>query len=358
MYRFLLSRQWVMLTLVALLLIPVTIRLGFWQLHRHEDRVERNDRVAASLDAPPVPVTRLTSTDAGPRTEDKFRAVTATGRYDAEHEVVVRQRTASDEQSIGYFVVTPLVLANGDALLVNRGWVDADNDLTQHPEVPAPPRGEVRVTGRLMPDETTAASGIKDRKGLPPRQVMLINSRQQAARLDGPALHGFIQLTATSPKPAGTQPELLPKPDSSGIGPHMAYAVQWWLFTAAVPVGWIILLRRERADRLAARANGGADGPDGAGPAGDTAVPDGASGPDGTTTPDGPDGPDGPDPSDGPDGSSPAVTTDGGGEPEPGDTADAPERTADETAEGAAEGGAPAATARRPGGGPVAATAD
>ncbi len=36
------------------------------------------------------------------------------------------------------------------------------------------------VTGRLMPDETTAASGIKDVKGLPHRQVMLINSAQQA----------------------------------------------------------------------------------------------------------------------------------------------------------------------------------
>ena len=34
-YRFLLSRQWVILTLVALLLIPTMIRLGIWQMHRY-----------------------------------------------------------------------------------------------------------------------------------------------------------------------------------------------------------------------------------------------------------------------------------------------------------------------------------
>lgn len=36
----------------------------------------------------------------------------------------------------------------------------------------------------------------------------------------------------------------------------MAYAVQWWLFVAAVPVGWIILVRREKRDREEAAAKG------------------------------------------------------------------------------------------------------
>lgn len=32
----------------------------------------------------------------------------------------------------------------------------------------------------------------------------------------------------------------------------MAYAVQWWLFAAAVPVGFVVLVRRERRDRAEA----------------------------------------------------------------------------------------------------------
>lgn len=251
-YRFLLSRQWVCLTLLALALIPATVELGFWQLHRHQARVAHNDLIADSLAAPAVPVSKLTGVGRQPADGARFRTVTATGRYDRAHEVVVRQRTAADEQSIGYFVVTPLIQRNGTAVLVNRGWIEAGGDLTKFPKVPAAPEGQVTVTGRIMADETTGDSGIKDKPGLPPRQVMLINSGQQAKALDQPVLGGHIQLTASTPKGGGTQPERLPEPEHGSIGPHLAYAVQWWLFTACVPVGWVTLVRRERRDRAAA----------------------------------------------------------------------------------------------------------
>lgn len=257
MYRFLLSRQWVILTLIGLALIPAMIKLGFWQLHRHESRVAHNELISSSLTARPVPFERLSSNRRGPAEGDQFRTARATGRYDTRHEVVVRQRTGADRESIGYFVVTPLVQSDGTAVLVNRGWIKADGDLTRFPEVPEPPRGKVSVTGRVMLDETSGTSGIKDKPGLPPRQVMLINSRQQAEALRRPVLSGYLQLTATSPKPPPGQPEQLPEPDHSSIGPHMAYAVQWWLFAAAVPVGWAVLVRRERRDRLAETAGAG-----------------------------------------------------------------------------------------------------
>ncbi|MFI1967143.1 SURF1 family protein [Streptomyces pathocidini] len=255
MYRFLLSRQWVILTLLALVLIPVMIELGFWQLHRHEHRVAQNAQIARALGAPPVPVEKATSPGREVPGSDRWHPVTATGAYDTGHEVVVRQRTSADEHSIGYYVLTPLVLEGGrGTVLVNRGWIPAGDDLTRFPEVPPAPAGQVEVTGRLMPDETTAESGIKDKRGLPPRQVMLINSRQRAAALDGPVLGGYIELTGTAPAPrAKGQPELVPEPDHDSIGPHMAYAIQWWLFAAGVPVGWVVLVRRERNDRLAAR---------------------------------------------------------------------------------------------------------
>lgn len=252
MYRFLLSRQWVILTLVGLVLIPVMIKLGYWQLHRHQHKVAQNQLIARSLAADPVPVTTLAAPGRELPRRDMWRTVSATGTYDTAHEVVVRQRTAADEQSIGYYVVTPLVLGNGRAVLVNRGWVSAGNDLTKFPDVPAAPRGKVTVTGRMMADETTAASGIKNTKGLPARQVMLINSSEQAKRTGRTMLGGYIEQTA--PKPAGNIPEPVPEPDHDSIGPHMAYAVQWWLFAAAVPVGWLVLVRRERRDRMAAAA--------------------------------------------------------------------------------------------------------
>lgn len=251
-YRFLLSRQWVILTLVGLVLIPVMIKLGYWQLHRHEHKVAQNQLIAANLAAHPVPVTDLTAPGRALPRDDMWRRVTATGTYDTAHEVVVRRRTAADEQSIGSYVLTPLLLGNGEAVLINRGWIQAGNDLTKFPDVPPAPRGTVTVTGRMMADETSAESGIKNTKGLPDRQVMLINSAEQAKRLARPVLGGYIE--QTGPEPADNKPELVPAPDHDSIGPHMAYAVQWWLFAAAVPVGWLILVRRERRDRAAAAA--------------------------------------------------------------------------------------------------------
>lgn len=253
MYRFLLSWQWLIITLVAVVLIPVMIELGFWQLHRHEHKVAQNQRISRAVRADPVPVERLTSPGHEVPKADVWHRVSARGVFDTDHEVVVRRRTNEAEQ-IGFHVLTPLVLDDGRVLLVNRGWIPANGAQTAFPKIPAPHRGEVTVTGRLMADETTAASGIKDVRDLPERQVMLINSRQEAGRLGKDVLGGYVEQIA--PKPAQNTPELIPEPDHSDIGPHMAYAVQWWLFSAAVPVGWCVLARRERRDREAALAEG------------------------------------------------------------------------------------------------------
>jgi len=282
-YRFLLSRQWVILTLIVLALIPTMIELGFWQFHRHERRVAQNALIADNLKAKPVPVEELTSPGHTVPRADYWRQATATGTFDTTHEVVVRRRTNADDR-IGVLVLTPLVLRDGRVVLVNRGWVPAAAEQSAYPVVPPAPKGEVTVTGRLKADETTGASGIKDLKGLPDRQVMLINSEQQAALIGREVLGGYLEQVA--PESPGNSPELIPEPDHDSIGAHMAYAVQWWLFTAGVPVGWVILVRREKRDQeAAARGETAGSGPgDGSGggeggasgapetPAGDTAA--------------------------------------------------------------------------------------
>lgn len=258
MYRFLLSRQWVLLTLVSLLLIPVMVRLGCWQLHRHEAKTAHNRQIEKALSAPAVPVGDLTSPGHVVPDADRYRPVKVTGRYDPAHEVVVRQRTGNEDR-IGFHVLTPLVDQDGTVTLVNRGWVPPGEDLTGYPEVPKAPTGRVTVTGLLLPDETTENSGIKDRSGLPDRQVMLINGEKLG--LDRPVRGGYVQLTETAPTPSGEQPEPLPEPDHDSIGPHLAYAWNWWLLAAGVPVGWVVLFRRERQDQLSRRATGGAPSP-------------------------------------------------------------------------------------------------
>ncbi len=262
MYRFLLSRQWMILTLAALLLIPTMIRLGIWQMHRYELRTDRNRLVSDAMAADPVPVTRLTAPGHAVTTEERYRTVTAKGRFDTDDEVVVRRRTNSDDE-VGYHVLTPFVLDDGKVLLVNRGWIPGAPTQTAFPKIPEPPRGEITVTGRLMPDETTSASGIKNIEGLPDRQIMLINSEQEARRLGVQVLGGYVAQTAPAPK--GDTPELIGRPGDEDAALNYAYAIQWWLFAVGVPVGWVILVRRERRDRAEAAAK--TDAPEAAEPA-------------------------------------------------------------------------------------------
>ncbi|NJQ08631.1 SURF1 family cytochrome oxidase biogenesis protein [Streptomyces lonarensis] len=292
MFRVLLSRQWVMLTLVALLLIPAFIWAGNWQYDRHDQRVARNELIGGSLAAPPVPMSELSAPGEAPDPDDRFRGVTATGRFDASQEVVARSRTGNQKGVLGYFVLTPLVPDEGPAVLVNRGFVPAGNDPTRMPEVPPAPEGEVTVTGRLMVDETTETTGIRDTQGLPEGMVMLVNSEQRAEAAGMPFLSGHMVLTELEPElPDGAEePERLAAPGHSGIGAHFAYALQWWLFAAMVPVGWWILLRRELAD--AAAGEGGSDqGPAGPAPGRGPDTP-ADSGPSGGDAADG--GPDAP----------------------------------------------------------------
>ncbi|MER5636530.1 SURF1 family protein [Kitasatospora sp. NPDC002227] len=257
MYRFLLSRRWATIFLVALLLIPTMIRLGFWQYHRHEARVARNALIGENLKDAPVAFDSLSTPGKAIPGDQVWRAVTATGTYDAAHEFVIRQRTEPGGSSIGFFVITPLRLADGKgSVLVNRGWVDSPGDAASYPAVPAPPGGTVTATGRLRADETHASTGIVDRGGLPPRQFKLINSEAQAAATGATLLGGYLEL---APSSGSSTPEALPDPEHSDIGPHMAYAIQWWLFTTLVPVGLVIMARREARDRAAAAAKAAAE---------------------------------------------------------------------------------------------------
>ncbi len=262
-YRFLLTRQWLILALLALVLIPTMVELGFWQLHRHEHKVAQNALISRNLKAAPVPVASLTAPGHTVPRSDYWRTVTATGTYDTAHQVVVRRRTSADGR-IGVHVLIPLDLKGGGTVLVNRGWVPSAASQQAFPDVPGVPAGEVTVTGRLKADETTSASGIKDISDLPDRQVMLISSTQEAERLARPVLGGYIEQTA--PESVGNSPELIEAPDDGSIGPHMAYAVQWWLFAAGVPVGYVVLARREKRDRVEAAAKAAAGEQQPAGP--------------------------------------------------------------------------------------------
>lgn len=236
MYRFLLSPRWLRLIAAALVVAAGCVALGFWQLDRFDQRRARTNLVHENVAAEPVSPDALLAVDRALPPQEQWRRVEAHGRYDGARELLVRNRPF--EGATGYYVLTPLVTDEGPTLLVNRGWVPVGASARTRPEVPAAPAGKVTVTARVRPSEPK-----DEHAGLPRGQVRRIDVPAIAATLPYDVYGGYGELVEQQPAPP-TSPTALPEPDP-GLGPHLAYAFQWWVFAVIALGGVAVLARRE-----------------------------------------------------------------------------------------------------------------
>jgi len=260
-YRFLFSPAWLGRLAVALVLAAVMVLLGLWQLDRYEQRSAINERIDRAATTEPAPLAALVPPPAAgdavgpaPPTSHQWALATATGRYDREHEILVRNRTLDGQ--VGVEVVTPLVLPDGTAVLVSRGWLAADPAVVPpRSAVPAAPTGEVTVTGWVRPGDRSAPVEVAD-GGLHTRRIGV---EALAAHLPYPLYHGYLQLTSQDP-PADPALRTVP-PRRENTWMNAGYAAQWWIFATLVLIGFGWLARRH------ARGEGGRGG---GAPGGDT----------------------------------------------------------------------------------------
>src|SRR5690606_26875560 len=98
----------------------------------------------------------------------EYRRATATGEYEPADEVLIRSQVFQGQA--GFDVVTPLMLADGRVVAVNRGWVPLDFDQVPVTGAPAP-AGEVMVEGviRVPPDDSNSTAGDGEQSYVLPR---------------------------------------------------------------------------------------------------------------------------------------------------------------------------------------------
>jgi surfeit locus 1 family protein len=132
----------------AVLASALTARLGVWQLDRARQKLDLQARIEARADLPPLPSADLARDEATAQGQH-YRRIVLQGRWLAERTVYLDNRQMNARQ--GFFVVTPLLLADGDAVLVQRGWSPRDfNDRSRLIPVPTS-AGVVQVAGRIAP---------------------------------------------------------------------------------------------------------------------------------------------------------------------------------------------------------------
>jgi cytochrome oxidase assembly protein ShyY1 len=244
MYRFLLRPRWIAFTVVVVTAIVVMVNLGFWQLRRLDERQAFNDAVAARIDQPAVNLDELVAADAAVGDEElaavEWRPIEVSGRYLPDEELRVVNRSQGGRA--GDNVVTPLLLADGRVLLVARGFVPLDTE-----SAPAPD-GEVTIEGRLRRSEVRRTAALSDPAEGDLEIAQRIDIPRLARQLPGDVVPMYVELTDSDPPVSGNLPEPIAEP-SLGDGPHLSYAVQWFLFSALVAIGWILAVQRSRRVR-------------------------------------------------------------------------------------------------------------
>ncbi|WP_308121344.1 SURF1 family cytochrome oxidase biogenesis protein [Paractinoplanes bogorensis] len=246
MYRFLLSPRWLAAAALAVAAAVVMVMLGNWQLRRYEERTAINDRIDAADSVAAVPLTsklsRPTTPGAAGESPGKALAwtkVTVSGRYDPAHEIQARGRTVDGD--VGFEIVTPLVLDDGSAVLVDRGWVPApEGGATAAPVVPPAPTGPVTVVGQIHLSESRPAP-IEHRNGrLDTRRISL---SKLAPEMPYPVYGAYVLLTEQTPAAdaAFTQIPI----DHEDSWQNGGYAVQWWLFAAMALGAYVYYARKE-----------------------------------------------------------------------------------------------------------------
>ena len=225
------------LTLVALGLMVLFVRLGVWQWQRGEQRAAAAARFAGGADA----VLELGTRDPGD--VPLYQRVGVEGELDATHQFLLDNRVL--EGRAGYEVLTLLERASAPALLIDRGWVPFTGSRARLPDVSLTAEGTVRLTGRVA---TLPTPGLASGRAAPasagawPKVTSYPDMAQLAAALGRPLSPRILLLDPAAPfgYVRAWQPPGLPPLR------HFSYAVQWWTFALATLVLWAVLSRRRQ----------------------------------------------------------------------------------------------------------------
>jgi surfeit locus 1 family protein len=266
--------------LAALLTAAATARLGLWQLDRAAQKTQAQAQLETQRARPVLSVSEL-ARDAKEAVAQKQRSVRLTGLWQPQFTVYLDNRQMNKRP--GFFVVTPLLLDDGTAVLVQRGWLPRDSTSRTRITPPSTPSGPVQVQGRIQPQlsqsfELSSAQesgAIRQNLAIEPyaletklalRPLAVV---QEGTPQDEPALApssapvsvaGSVAVSApaavsTSASPSDGLLRQWPAP-ATGVEKHHGYAFQWFALSA-LSIGlyaWFQIIRPRRHAQRAAQS--------------------------------------------------------------------------------------------------------
>ena len=230
------------MTLFVVLMLPLVLGLGAWQLQRAAYKQGLMDAYFDKLGALPVALNGNTAGIAEPFTRVRVR-----GRYGAVQLLLDNQ---IDNSKPGYWVYAPFT-AQGATWLVNRGWIAAPRLRAELPTVALPPEGEVTIVALAWPD--TGMLPLFGEEALQRVNEQVVRMQ----RLDVGALEAMLGINIADQElrlEAGQPGVLKAAPQTLGFGVerHQGYAFQWFGLAIALVLLYYFYERSDFAHRQSA----------------------------------------------------------------------------------------------------------
>jgi surfeit locus 1 family protein len=222
------------LALCALAAFAGFFALGTWQLERRAWKLDLIERVDQRVRAPAIDAPGPGQWQRVNRADDEYRHVRASGRFLHERETLVQ---ATTELGSGYWVLTPLRMADGRTLLVNRGFVSPAQQKERAARRGGEEAGAVTVTGLLRMTEPRGAL-LRDNDPGADRWY----SRDVQAIATARGLYNVAPYFVDAAK--DQDPALAPDHPVGGLtvitfhNTHLVYAFTWYALALMVAAAW------------------------------------------------------------------------------------------------------------------------
>ena len=237
-WSFLRSRRWIGYYAMLLVFAVACVLLADWQFDRRAEARAEIARIDANYGAPAVPLSdELPTLDSYDDGVQKWRTVEVTGEYLGD---TFLARNRPGPEGVGVALIQPLLTESGDVFFVDRGWAPVGADGTTPDQIPVPAEGEVTVEARLRASEPEVPG--RSTVGQTVGSIDLPELARLAGAEDSSYIAAYGMLVSETP--AGDH-GVLPAPPERDEGPHLSYALQWYVFIVIAVSGVVYAARQE-----------------------------------------------------------------------------------------------------------------
>ena len=249
MYGFLFRPKWLLFHLIVIAGVMTMVAAGFWQIDRLDQRRTENSQVIERSQLQPVPLSSmLADIDSGALSAEdaEWRPVSIAGTYLPDQVVEFNN---SQGGRAGDFVLTAMITDEGDTVIVNRGFIPLGMDL------PQAPAQRIEGVAYVRRSEVRDRGGLTDADdGSPLTETRRIDIPRLSQQFPGDVAPVYVQLILADPPIESGAPSPVPLPELSN-GSHLSYAMQWFVFSVFVIIGWVLAVRRSLQSRATASAH-------------------------------------------------------------------------------------------------------